>query len=278
MKRSALIILALLVCLIPPAAAQEEFPFSGKITAGDVNVRAGQSKNFEELGRLEQDETVIVVGKSFSWYKILLPDHSKSYVFAKFVEPLGDGIGMVTATNLNIRARGDVQSSVIGRLNKGAMVRIVERSDDWVRIAPVDQSFGWVLEDFVKFSSLSVPPPRVVTPPVRNVYKRKRMQEQQQAAVARPAEPKTPAAPTPAPVRSKSVAATGVITALGGQSVTQDIRHQLVVDGKPVYCLKGYRKVMDGFLNYKASIEGELLPDIRAPHPVVLVTKIRLIL
>jgi len=276
MKKFPTIFFILWIFLSPNAFGQEEFPFSGRILSSDVNVRAGQSKNFEELGQLQQDETVIVVGKNFSWYKILLPPNAQSYIFAKFVEPLGDGIGMITASQLNIRARPDVQSSVLGRVNKGMLVRLLEPSEDWYRIEPVDQSFGWVFEDYIAFHSRQVPPPRVVTPPVRNVYKRKRMEQEQQARAPTP-EPQIGTTPPTTP-EPEFVTATGVIAGLGNQGVTENVRHQLVVDGKPAYYLKGYRKIMDGFLNYKVNIEGEILPDIQAPYPVVLVTKIRLIL
>jgi len=280
MKKSTAIILVLILGVTSQVFAQEEYPFTGKAVAADVNVRAGQSKNFEKLAQLQQDEEVIVVGKNFSWYKILLPDHAQSYVFAKFVEPLGEDIGMITATNLNIRARGDVQSSVVGRLSNGAMVRILEQEGDWIRIEPVDQSFGWVREDFIAFSSGRVPPPRVVTPPARTAHKPKSLFKQKAASAPaptpRPMVKEAPAPPTVSP--AKVVTATGVIAGLGSESVTSNIRHKLVVDGKPAYFLKGYRKIMDGFLNYKVNIEGEILPDIQADYPVVLVTKIQLIL
>ncbi len=280
MNRIASLVLFMLAVASVPAWGQQEFPFTGRVVASEVNIRAGQSKNFEELTELQQGEEIIVVGKSFSWYKILLPDHAQNYVFAKFVEPLGDDIGMVTATNLNIRARPDVQSSVIGRLAKGTFVRLRAEADDWYQIEPVDQSFGWVHEDLIAFHARQVPPPRVVTPPVRETRSTRRARAKKSAPkpVAKKKKAVPQVEPPPAAEPPKFVAATGVIAGLKDKPLTPEIRHQLVVDGKPAYYLKGYRKIMDGFLNYKVNIEGEVLSDFEASHPVVLVTKIRLIL
>ena len=260
------------------AWAEEAFPFTAVCASSQVNVRAGQNRNYEELTELQEGEEVVVVEKSFSWYKIKLPLHARSYVSGQFVEKLADGIGMVTGNHLNIRARESSQASVIGRLSKGDLVKIVGESGEWLQIEPVEQSFGWVADDYIVFQSASVPPPRVVEPPVRNIYKRKHLAD-------RP--PSPPASPFPMfdeQPRSQTVqpamrvVAAGVIQGLGTRSLTENIRHQLVIEGKTAYYLKGYRSVMDGFQDYQVKIEGEVLPDIKAPHPVVLVTKIHLIL
>ena len=74
-------------------ADQESFPFLAESTGDHVNVRAGQSANFEQLCQLSKGEEVAIVGKEYSWYKIQLPSHAKSFVSNKFVEFIDDQNG-----------------------------------------------------------------------------------------------------------------------------------------------------------------------------------------
>ena len=66
-------------------AAQESFPFLAQAINERVNVRAGQSQNFEKLYQLEKGEEVVVVGKDFSWYKVQLPPGTYVYISDKYV-------------------------------------------------------------------------------------------------------------------------------------------------------------------------------------------------
>ena len=88
-------------------AAQEFFPFLGEITANKVNVRAGQSVNFEKLCSLEAGDQVIVIEKNFSWYKIRLPECAESYVSAKYIQLLDGHFGEISGDRVNIRSARD---------------------------------------------------------------------------------------------------------------------------------------------------------------------------
>src|SRR3989338_1380173 len=83
-KRIAAILTIVSLVPFPVFAAQESFPFLAEAINERVNVRAGQSQNFEKLCQLEKGEEVIVVGKDFSWYKIQLPSRTHVYVSDKY--------------------------------------------------------------------------------------------------------------------------------------------------------------------------------------------------
>jgi SH3-like domain-containing protein len=240
------------------------FPFLGEIIENDVNIRAGQSASFDKVGRLAQKEKVIVVEKSYSWYKIRLPSHAVSYIHAKYVNPLGNNIGEIIGDRLNIRAGPGVDHSPLGQLEKGALVRLLEQKDEWYRIEPVDQSYGWVMDKFVRFVSRDVPPALVVQRPPDpssqspSSFPRELVQEpKEQIGI---------------------LSAVGVVQGLGEQVLSNDIRHRLVSDDQKIYNLKGYRSIIDGFLHHKVAIEGTIQPDVHAKEPVILVTKITLVL
>jgi len=293
--RTACVLLFWLPAVFPITYAQaQEFPYVGVAVGQDINVRSGQSKNFEAVAQLKEGEKVVVVGKEYSWYEIKLPVQAKSYVSADFILQMRDHVGRVTGDRVNIRSRKDLGATILGRLNKNDLVRIRSTSDQWIEIEPIEQSFGWVHEDFIAFYSKDLPPARVVELPTRNIYKRKRREQRQKAqeikvetithivkAKAPKLPPKPPEAkkePEPKAEQKKFIKITGVIRPLGDRSITQNIRHQVKAEDDQTYYLKGYRSIIDTFLNYKVHIEAELLSDIQAPAPVVLVRKIELIL
>lgn len=152
--------------------AQDDFPFVGEINSNKVNLRAGQSTNFERLAQLNKGDEVVVVSKNYGWYEIKLPDHVACYVSIKFIQPSSEGYGETTGNRVNVRAEAKETSSVIGQLSKGVKVKIVGQTQDWYQIEPIEGLRGWVSEEFIVFKSKAVPPPKVVVEPSRNIYAR----------------------------------------------------------------------------------------------------------
>jgi uncharacterized protein YgiM (DUF1202 family) len=266
------LIVAFILFSIPAAlAGPEEFPFTGVINTNQVNIRAGQNLNFESLGIFQKDDKVVVLQKSYSWYKIKLPQGTPCYVHRKFVHLLRDQVGEINGNHVNIRARASTDSAVIGQLNNLTKVMIVESQEsleEWYRIEPLEGLYGWVQEEFVEFQSNDVPPPVVVQLPTRNIYEIKRQEEalkKQEEEQRRQEEEK------------QKVTLRGVIVLIGG-SQDPDIRHQITSDDGKVFYLKGYRSMLDGFLNHRVQIEGLPQADAGTAQPVLLVTKIVLVL
>ncbi|MCC6758741.1 MAG: SH3 domain-containing protein [Candidatus Omnitrophica bacterium] len=260
MLKKFFLILSLLCFGSHIADAQEAFPFVAKVKAKSANVRAGQNANFESLGQVQEGAEVVVVGASFDWRKIKLPADAKAYVNAGFVKDLGDGVGEVTGNRLNIRAGALVNAAIIGQLKKGDLIRLVEKKNDWYRIEPPDQSFGWVLNEFLEKTSQDIPSPRVVQAPIKNIYVKKRLE-------AGKADELPPGV----------VRISGTVEDLANNMVSSNIRHYVQSDGT-VYALQGYRHVIDSFLHQKVKIEGRIKPDVKSDKPVLLVTKISLVL
>lgn len=255
-----LLILSLLCLGAVQARAQEVYPFVARISAQNANIRAGQNINFESLGQIKHGETLVVVGESFDWRKVKLPVDAKVYVSAGFVKDLGHSIGEVTGNRLNIRAAALPTASIVGQLRKGENVRILEKVNDWYRIEPPDQSFGWVSKDLVEFMKTSIPAPRQAPSLQAQLDEEKQQQE------AKLAEEK-----------ARNFSVTGIIEESGPKAVSEDIRH-FIKNGNTVYALQGYRGILDGFLHQTVKIEGKLQPDIKSDNPVVLVTKVSFVL
>ncbi len=258
---------AVSVSSVSSAAPKDEpsFPFLGRVTAKKVFLRAAQSRGAEILGRAKTGETIVVVDRSYSWYKVRLPDRAVCYVSGKYVRSIGGGIGEVLARHLNIRARPRLEAPILGRLNKGDLVRILETAGDgWVRIEPPAEAYGWVKADFVAFQSRKVPPARVVARP-----------KPASVALVKPKK-----RPPPVPKESEPVRVEGMVAYLEDRVVSADIRHQLIPESPEGarYLLRGFRSLIDGFLHQKVRIEGRPLDRKVAGRTVLMVTRIELVL
>lgn len=250
-------------------AVEQTFPFTGRVNADNVNIRAGQSKNFDHIGTLQRDDTVVVIQKNYSWYKIRLPKTAQCYVYRELVHFLRDQIGEMTGSRVNVRARPQLNASVLGQLNKMTRVRIVETLDEWYRIEPVEGIYGWVLDEYIDYQSGQVPEPAVVQLPSRNIYEMKRKEEQRRAQEE---------ARRLAREQASKIRIRGTVRLIEGRSTDSHVRHQMTSDEGKTFCLMGYRSILDGFLNHRVQIEGVPQEDSRFAHPVLLVTQVRLVL
>ncbi len=250
-------------------AEGEQFPFSGMINAKSVNIRAGQSHNFEVVGRFQKEDPVVVVQKSYSWYKIKLPVQAKCYVHRKLVRFLRDQVGEIDANLVNIRARPELGSAVLGQLHKMTKVKVVETLNEWYRIEPLEGVFGWVREDFIDFKSAKVPPPAVVQLATRNIYAQKRKEE---------ARLKEEQAKRLAQEEAKKLRLKGTIVVIDVPTSDRTVRHKITSDQGKTYYLMGYRGMLDGFLNHRVQIEGLPVDGAAFKQPVLMITKISLIL
>jgi len=244
------------------AMAAESYPFLGQVNADEVNIRAGQDTSFDKIGELRKSDPVVVIQKSYSWYKIRLPEQAKCYVSRKLVRFLRDGIGEISGDRVNIRSRPKLNATILGQLNELTRVKIIETMDEWCQIEPVEGVYGWVWADFVAPRSGKVPPPVVVQLPSRNIYEIKRQEEalQRQQQV------------------HQTVALSGTVQLIEELSSDKHVRHQITDSQGRTFCLMGYRSILDGFLNNRVRIEGVIQDDSRFAHPVLLVTRILLVL
>ena len=262
-KNLFFITLWLVVSVTSGYARSEGFPFVGEVVGEKVNVRAGQSANFEKLCQIPHGMQVLVVGKNFSWYKISLPQEASGFIVDKYVTRINAATGVVTADRVNIRATQDVNSTSLGQVSKGMTVKIREAKNGWYKIEPLPESVGWVSQEYIKFKSKDVssyrPQPVVTAVSIPITVDKK---ESLVAAVT--------------PVKNVSV--TGTFETFVNP-LSDSIRYRIVVNGQPACLVNTSGQNMDALSNYKVKAEG--ITDSKSsasPLPVVTITKIQLIL
>jgi len=181
-----LFIFAILTCLVSigfaqqsgttPGSSQEvdtsSFPYTAVITGDDVYIRSGPGTNFYHCGKLKTGDKVKVVGKQFSWSRIIPPVGSFSWISMQYVtiNPTDPKVGTVTGDNVRVYAGSDYvkplySTTLQGKLSKGEKVKLLgEQMDDYYKIAAPPFAYLWVSTNFTK----AIPEP-VKAPPVAPV-------------------------------------------------------------------------------------------------------------
>ncbi len=172
-----LFIFVIVACLVSIGFAQQSgvskevdvssFPYTAEITGNDVYVRSGPGTNFYHCGKLNTGDKVKVVGKQFSWSRIVPPAGSFSWISMQYVKinPNEPAVGIVTGDNVRVYAGSDYvkplySTTLQGKLSKGEKVKLLgEQMDDYYKIAAPPFAYLWVSTQFTK------PVPEPVEPP-----------------------------------------------------------------------------------------------------------------
>ena len=275
LKRTLVGLAVIFLVPVPVFAAQESFPFLAQAINERVNVRAGQSQNFEKLYQLEKGEEVIVVGKDFSWYKVQIPPSTYVYISDKYVRLVSSTEGEIIGDRVNVRSSAKVESTILGQVEKGSRVRVLEKIPGWYKIAPPAQVFGWVADGLVKFKSRDI-----------TAYHPNERQKEGSPA-GEPGGEASEASQAPQPVtqaaasaNSQKVSVTGVLRLLPPRQDNIGVSYELLIRNKPAYFIQGPRAMLDDFARYTVTIEGSLNADLEKQFskPVLNVARVQLVL
>ena len=148
------------------------FPYMAEITGDNVYVRSGPGTNFYDCGKLNQGDKVKIIGKQFSWARIVPPPGSFSWISIQYVsiDPANSTVGTVTGDRVRVYAGSDhvepLHSTYLqGKLDRGDTVKLLgEQKDDYYKIAPLSFAYLWASINFTK--PLPVQPVEAVIPTV----------------------------------------------------------------------------------------------------------------
>lgn len=197
------------------------------VRAERVNVRGKPSTLGEVITQLKQGETVTVLeeitvqkpktGEPAKWARIKMPENTPLWVNAGLVDATNK---TVKVARLNVRAGAGENYSVVGRLEKGAVVKEIRVVEDWMEIETPANAYAFVAADLIakneppaapaepaKTAEAPKPatPPPIAPPPVTERVKTEPPLSVpvETRTVAAPAQtpPPTPEPARPAPVR-----------------------------------------------------------------------------
>lgn len=240
----------LIIGLCTLGYADEHFPFLAQVSKESVNIRAGANTNFEKLDKLSKGNEVVVLGKSFDWYKIQLPTTAKAYIRADYLKMEQNSVAQVTGDKVNIRASANADSTSLGMVHKGELVRAVSQTNGWWQIEPPPETAGWIREDFLALKSSTVNPSLLRGP----------LHIQEQANKTQPM--------TTVDVKGRLMPLT---------EPKGDIHYELIIGEKVIYYIKSIPNI-ERFKGAMVTIKGLVISDQSYDHPVLHVINISLFL
>ncbi len=152
------LLITLLVLTVSPVlvlAAQQAV-----VKGSSVNIRSGPGTNHKITGSALRGDMFVVTGKSGDWYQVKLPGGSAGWIAAFLVNVSGSTAGQAKATSpvvpavtgqavvkgsiLNMRSGPGTGYQVAGQLKQGAVLQILGKPGDWLKIKTSAGSTGWV--------------------------------------------------------------------------------------------------------------------------------------
>ena len=227
--------------------AESDNAFTGQINANSINVRADATVGAEVICVLVKGELVEVVGGTYDWYKIRLPKQAPAYIKKNLLKcnnvnpdfalpPAKCLSAKVTKDKVNIRLKPTEAAWILGIVNKDTVVDIIADAQDWYKIQPVYQSYGWVNKKFVDKERVVLPKQDMVG----------------QAAVK----------------LNQRLVVEGKVCPYG-VVLWRKATHKLITSENKVYFLKGDSKSLNR-LNYcKIRVSGELISPPASKYPII---------
>jgi len=241
--------------------AEDKTPFTGEINAKDINLRTDATTSSVVIATLKKGEQVEVVLESYDWYKVRLPKKVSVYIKMNLasciksteVLPLTRGVepqvsrclsAKVSGDRVNVRLKPDESGSIVGIADKGEVVNVISETDNWYKIEPIQNSFGWVHKRFVN----------KVVPVVVD----KKTQETHEL-LSRVTTPDNP---------EKLAVFTGEVRPYGMVFLRKATHKLLTSEGK-IFLLKGNRVSLNA-LNYKkVKVVGKIISSPEAKNPII---------
>jgi len=155
-------------------AGAPAFPYMAEITGDNVYIRSGPGTNFYYCGKLNKGDKVKVIGKQFSWARVVPPVGSFSWISTQYVsiDPDNPTVGSVTGDRVRVYAGSDFiktlhSKTLQGKLDQGNKVKLLgEQMDDYYKIAPPSFAYLWVSINFTKPLKQVIEVTPTVEPPV----------------------------------------------------------------------------------------------------------------
>jgi len=155
-RRHLKFILLVAVLMLPftGVMAAEELPvsFAGVCTGDRVNIRSGAGISFDILTQLDKGDKIIVLGKTYGWYKIKIPEGTDCFVHKDYID-VKDSRGVVKGEHVNVRSGAGVKYNILGQLDMDDKIRVKALEGDWYRITAPEDLFAWLHGRYVKYYS-----------------------------------------------------------------------------------------------------------------------------
>jgi uncharacterized protein YgiM (DUF1202 family) len=162
----SVLLLSLIVALATAAEEAPKPPYVGEITGSGVRIRGGDGITYLVLAHSEAGQRVTVRDGRFGWLAIDVPESCTVWIHKSMVERAeGSETAIVVKDKVNIRARAEIKSDILGQVPRGTKLRVVDEDGDWIGITPPPQTRAWIHGKFVrKVGELTAAKPPATAP------------------------------------------------------------------------------------------------------------------
>ncbi len=155
-KREILMILAL-IFIIAGCGKDPSFTIEDTETAtilGEVvNVREKPGASYPIITQLKKGETYPVIEEKDDWYEIELKSGETGWIAgwlaSKKAGKVKPSKGIIAVQNLNVRSEPSTESNILGKLEEGDKVKVIEENNGWSKI-PFESGTAWVSSEYIK--------------------------------------------------------------------------------------------------------------------------------
>lgn len=131
----------------PPVQQAPVFkPFTGKVMANKVRIRAKADLDSHIVRQLNKNDLLLVVGEEGEFYAVDPLKDTKAYVFRSYILD-----NIVEANRVNIRLEPHVDAPIIGQMQAGDKVNgtVCAMNHKWLEIAPPKGTRFYVSKEFI---------------------------------------------------------------------------------------------------------------------------------
>ena len=149
-------------------------PREALVTGDRVNVRGIAKLTSEVVAQLHTGEIVTIFetvseivddpSKPIHWTKIQLPKDGSAWISERYVDKDN---GTVLPNRLNVRGGPSEAYNVLGRVEHGTKVEVLEYKDGWVSIVPPTGIYGYVSSEYLQIKATGeTPTPFAIATPI----------------------------------------------------------------------------------------------------------------
>jgi uncharacterized protein YgiM (DUF1202 family) len=147
-------------------------PGNAVVKGNSVNVRGQPSFVGEVLGHLHKGDTATLLEEITlshppadeppKWYKIAMPTNIPAWIKIDYIDPATKA---VKVHRVNLRGGPGENYSVVGRLDRGAMLTELRDEKGWVAIEPPTNAYAFVAAEFIEIETAPAPVAAVALTP-----------------------------------------------------------------------------------------------------------------
>jgi len=149
----------------PSTVEESGFPYPGReplipillplgrfrvVTGSVVNLRSGPGTNHSLVAALPKDTILLEEDEEDNWIRVVTERGEKGWIAAEYTEGADAVVAVSTGNRLNVRAGPSVRQAVIGQIDRGDPVILIETKDGWGHIRYAEGSYGWVSSKYLE--------------------------------------------------------------------------------------------------------------------------------